>query len=115
MSRTRASGALTQMEEERITASQPASLANRAAIANNPVEAESRVETRGKVRLSLDVSPQLNNLLERLSDELGVTKSEVLRKAVVLMKVAVDAHNQGKKLGIAERDQPLTSEIVGLF
>jgi hypothetical protein len=81
------------------------------------VETTSRGDVRGKarMRLSLDVSPQLNNLLEELSDELGITKSEVLRKAVVLMKVAVDAQRQGKKFGIAERNQPLTTEIVGIF
>lgn len=76
-----------------------------------PREAKEKARTR----LSLEVSPQLNNLLEHLADQLGVTKSDVLRKAVVLMKVAVEANQQGKKMGIAEKDQPLSTEIVGLF
>ncbi len=67
-----------------------------------------------KVRLSLDISPELNKLLEQLADWTGATKSEVLRKAIALMEVAVEAKRQGKKFGIAERDQQLSTEIIGL-
>jgi len=69
---------------------------------------------RGKVRLSLDISPELNALLERLATTTGGTKSDVLRKAIALMEVVVEAKRQGKKFGIAEKDQPLATEIVGL-
>ena len=67
-----------------------------------------------KVRLSLDISPELNSLLEELADAIGGTKSEVLRKAIALMEVMVDAKKQGKKFGIAEKDQPLATEIIGI-
>lgn len=67
-----------------------------------------------KVRLSLDISPELNTLLEQLANTTGGTKSEVLRKAISLMEVAVEAKRQGKKFGIAERDQQLSTEIIGL-
>lgn len=67
-----------------------------------------------KVRLSLDISPELNALLEMLADKTGGTKSDVLRKAISLMEVAVEAKRQGKKFGIAERDQQLSTEIIGL-
>ncbi len=67
-----------------------------------------------KVRLSLDISPELNTLLEQLADKTGGTKSDVLRKAISLMEVAVEAKRQGKKFGIAERDQQLSTEIIGL-
>jgi predicted transcriptional regulator len=64
--------------------------------------------------LSLDISPELNDLLEQLATRTGGTKSDVLRKAISLMEVAVEAKRQGKKFGIAERDQQLTTEIIGL-
>lgn len=67
-----------------------------------------------KIRLSLDISPEANTLLEELAQEVGTTKSEVLRKAIVLMEVAVGAKRQGKKFGIAENGQTLATEIVGL-
>ena len=69
---------------------------------------------RTKIRLSLDISPEANSLLEELAEKIGTTKSEVLRKAIVLMEVAIEAKRQGKKFGIAERDQTLATEIVGL-
>lgn len=69
---------------------------------------------RSKVRLSLDISPELNELLDRLAATIGGTKSDVLRKAIALMEVAVEAKRQGKKFGIAEKDQPLATEIIGL-
>ncbi len=67
-----------------------------------------------KVRLSLDISPELNKLLENLAATTGGTKSDVLRKAITLMEVAVDARRRGLKLGLADKNQPLATEIVGL-
>jgi predicted transcriptional regulator len=67
-----------------------------------------------KVRLSLDISPEVNQLLEDLADATGGTKSDVLRKAIALMNVAVDAKQRGLKLGLAEKEQTLTTEIVGI-
>lgn len=76
--------------------------------------ASGQTNERSKIRLSLDISPETNSLLEDLAGKIGGTKSEVLRKAIVLMGVAVEAKRQGKKFGIAEKDQALTTEIVGL-
>ena len=73
-------------------------------------------ENRDKesIRLSLDVSPGLNDLLERLAGETHSTKSEVLRKAIALMEVAVEAAEKGQKLGILDKDRNVTTEIVGI-
>jgi predicted transcriptional regulator len=62
----------------------------------------------------LDVSAELNGLIAELATESNSTKSDVLRRAVTLLKVASDAKKQGKKVGIAERDQPLATEIIWL-
>jgi hypothetical protein len=66
------------------------------------------------VRLSLDVSPDLYETITLLATKLHSTKSDVLRKAIALMEVAVRAKEQHKKFGIAGPDQPLETEIVGL-
>lgn len=69
---------------------------------------------KDKIKLSLEVSPELNATLENLVVQgSGSSKSEVLRKAIALMQVAVDARQQGKRVGIAEQDQPLATEFVG--
>ena len=78
---------------------------------SSPARAETE---RGKIRLSLDLSPELNDLLGELAAAIGGSKSDVLRKAIALMEVAVKAKRQGKKFGVAEQDQTLTTEIIGL-
>ena len=67
-----------------------------------------------KVRLSLDVSPELNQVLEELATKIHGTKSDVLRKAIALMDVAVQAKEKHQKLGIMDENQQLVTEIVGL-
>jgi len=67
-----------------------------------------------KVRLTLDVSPDTNEIIEELADAIGGTKSEVLRRAIALMKFVADARSEGKRFGIADKGQPLVTEIIGL-
>ena len=67
-----------------------------------------------KIRLSLDVSPEVYELLDNLATTTGGTKSDVIRKAIALVKVAVEGKQKGLKLGLAESNQVLTTEIVGL-
>lgn len=45
---------------------------------------------------------------------MGGTKSDVLRQAIALMELMIVAKEQGKKFGITEPDQPLTTEIVDI-
>lgn len=70
--------------------------------------------TKNRVRLSLDLSHEMNATLERLAEQTDGTKSNVLRMAIVLLDVAVEAKLAGKKFGIAETNQVLETEIVGL-
>ena len=71
---------------------------------------------RERVRFSLDLTPELNELLEEMVKDLGASnKSEVLRKAIALMKVATEAKQQGHKLYIGDAPPPGASrEIVGI-
>lgn len=66
------------------------------------------------VRLTLDVSDEVNQQLATLAEKIGTTKSDVLRKAIALIAVAADAKERGLKLGLASKGQQLTTEIVGL-
>ncbi len=69
---------------------------------------------KDKIRLSLDVSPELNDLIEDLASRTDGTKSDVLRRAIALMDVAVRANERGKKVGVADEDETLSTEFVGL-
>ena len=66
------------------------------------------------LRFNLEMSPETNELLERLAAKTSSTKDEVLVKAIVLFNLAVDATLQGKKFGVAEKDHSLFKEIVGI-
>jgi hypothetical protein len=71
-------------------------------------------QERPTIRFDLEMSPQLYESLESLAANTDSTISGVLRKAIILLELAVDAKRQGKKFGIAEKDQPLASEIIGI-
>ena len=68
------------------------------------------------MRLSLDVTPELNALLKQLVLDLGASnKSEVLRKAIALFKVAAEAKSEGHRLYVADQPPPGASrEIIGI-
>jgi predicted transcriptional regulator len=68
-----------------------------------------------KVRLNLQVSNELNNVLEEIADSNGSTKTDVIRQALALMKVAHQAKRTGKHLGVVADPDKLDTEIVGLF
>jgi len=72
------------------------------------------MNTKEKVRLSLDLSKDLYDQLESLATDYHASKSDVLRKALGLMIVAADAKKDNKKLGVFNKDEHLEKEIVGI-
>ncbi len=68
-----------------------------------------------KVRLSLQISGELNRMLEQIADEAQASKADVSRQALALMKVAHDGKKQGRHLGLAKDPSRLDTEIVGLL
>ena len=79
--------------------------------------AAAKVETTDtpneKVRVSLDISPELNEKLQAMARDINGTRSEVLRKSLALLDVALEATRNGKKIGIADRSDQFTTEIIG--
>lgn len=78
------------------------------------IETTREKEGNEKVRVSLDISPQLYENLQALARDIHGTKSDVLRKSLVLLDVAVEARKNGKNLGLADRSDQLTTEIIGI-
>ena len=68
-----------------------------------------------KVRLSLQVSQELNKALEDIADSTGSNRTDVIRQALALMKVAHAAKKDGKHLGLVADARKLDTEIVGLL
>lgn len=68
-----------------------------------------------KVRMNMQISAELNEMLEKIADDTGSNRSEVIRQALALMKVAYDAKKKGKHIGFATDANALETEIVGLL
>ena len=66
------------------------------------------------IRLSLTLSPELNDRLENLAASGYTTKTEILRKAIALYDVVAEAKTENKRLGILDQDKHLLTEIVGI-
>ena len=67
-----------------------------------------------RIKLSVEVSPELYRTIDRLAKQGHESKSDVLRKGIALMQVALEAKQDGKKIGIAAFGQPLEKEIIGI-
>ena len=66
------------------------------------------------IRLSLALSPELNERLEELASAGCTTKTEILRKAIALYDVVSEAKTEKKRLGILDQNKHLLTEIVGI-
>jgi len=68
--------------------------------------------TQKMVRLNLDLSPELNQILDELVNKTGTSKSDVLRQAIRLMQVMVIAKEETEKLGVTEANQLIVNEVI---
>ena len=80
---------------------------------SRPEPEQASEEAAPKIRVSLDISPELYAKLQEMARDIQGTKSDVLRKSLALMDVAIQARKDGKKIGIADRTEQLTTEIIG--
>jgi ribosomal protein S3 len=64
-------------------------------------------------RALIDMSPEVYEFLEQLAKQTGTSKVDVLRKALGLYRVALDARREGLVVGAVSEDQALDTEFVG--
>ncbi len=70
--------------------------------------------SKATVKMSLHLSPETNDTLEQLSEDNHMTKSELLRKALALIEVALKNKEKGNHLIIVDKNDKKVSEILGL-
>lgn len=73
--------------------------------------------TASKFRLNIDVPVSVNEFLDEYAQESGTTKSDVIRKAVALLKVALTEKQRGRVMGFVteSKEKTLDAVVVGLF
>lgn len=69
---------------------------------------------KAKIRLNFEISEDLDRVLQQLAEETGESKSTVLRRAIILMEMALSAKKKGNKFGVANADNQFITEFVGL-
>jgi hypothetical protein len=65
-----------------------------------------------KVRLTLDLPSQDSAVLERLAEDSGSTRTEIVKRAIALMNTAMSAKAKGRTLAVADADNKLVSTII---
>lgn len=68
----------------------------------------------GKVRVGLQMSKEAYQDLEHLSEESGMSKGEVFRRALGLLKLARQSVKKGHHVGAAKNADKLDLEFVGI-
>ncbi|CAN5901312.1 hypothetical protein BH23PLA1_BH23PLA1_23590 [soil metagenome] len=68
--------------------------------------------TEERVLLTLNLTLEVDEMMEELADRIGGSKGDVFRKAIGLLKLASDARAEGKRVGIVEGDQVLDVEFI---
>jgi len=68
-----------------------------------------------KLRMNVQISQELTDLIDGIASNSGSNRSEVIRQALALMKVAHDARKRGKHIGIVADADKLDTEIVGVL
>jgi hypothetical protein len=69
----------------------------------------------GRIRLNLQVSKETNELLTNIVNATGSNRTDVIRQALALMKVAQTARQDGRYLGVVSDPNKLDREIVSLI
>jgi metal-responsive CopG/Arc/MetJ family transcriptional regulator len=66
------------------------------------------------IRLNVNITDELNRRLDSMSEKSGSSKSDLLRKAIVLMDLAVNESAKGNVLAVADKNHQILREIVGV-
>jgi metal-responsive CopG/Arc/MetJ family transcriptional regulator len=66
-----------------------------------------------KVRLNLQMSEELYNELEAMATDTATTRSDVVRRALSLLKAAHSGKKRGNHLGFVKSAERLDQEIIG--
>ncbi len=69
--------------------------------------------SRPPVRLTITVAAEFRDVLDRLSSEMGKDRAEVLRLALGLLRIGLDAKAEGNSLAIITPDFEVDQEIGG--
>jgi len=69
-----------------------------------------------KVRLNLDISREVADMIEELADREDVTKAEIVRRGLAIIKAFADQMEYGRThIGFSDTPKKLDAELVGIL
>ena len=73
------------------------------------------VRPEKKPRLNVEVPHSVKDSLTKLTVQLDISQTELLRRAIVLMEFAVAQIAKGNQLTVADKDLKVVTQIVGIW
>lgn len=70
--------------------------------------------SKATVKMSLHLSEETNDMLEKLCEDNHLSKSEFLRKSIALMELALKYKKKGDHLIVVDNNNNKVSEIIGI-
>lgn len=67
---------------------------------------------KNMIRYSVEMSPELSDKFEEMSKAEHSSKSDIFRKALFLMHVAIDSKKEGNKLAVVDKKGQKISDII---
>ena len=74
--------------------------------------AELRADT-DRIRITLDVTPPLKAVIDRLAEQDGTTQADVLRRAIALLNAVKKAEASGEGEAALVKDDHLVAKQIG--
>ena len=65
------------------------------------------------VSLVLTISPEMDDAIDRMADELRVSRADVFVQATALFRMTLNAKREGKRICITDDDLNVETEITG--
>lgn len=65
-----------------------------------------------KIRLSLDLTPEMKAILEKLAEDRGINQGEAIRRGLALLKAVSDAEKDGEYPALV-KDGKVVARLVG--
>lgn len=70
------------------------------------------MSSKDMIRFSVEMSPELANKFEKMSEIEHTSKSDIFRKALFLMHVAIDSKRSGNVLAVVDQKGHKVSDII---
>ena len=64
-------------------------------------------------RMSVNLSPEMEALINETSKRDGIPKAEVIRKAFALLKISENEKMKGRTLGVISEDDNHEMKVIG--